>query len=198
MRRITIAAMSAVTGIGLIVSYHASLTPHTTQIAATGPVLVHRPRAAATARAATSPTSTPTPGQRQGAHSSRPPARATTAATPTPPLPTSGGSTPATSPSVTAAPPPLSSTFTGAPAQTQWGIVQVQITLTNGKITTVQALQSPNSNGHSLDINAYALPQLQTEAVQANTAQISAISGATVTSGGYVQSLQSAIDQAHL
>ena len=197
MRRITIAAMSAVTGIGLIVSYHASLTPHTTQIAATGPVLVHRPRASATARAATSPTSTPTLGQRQGAHSSRPPVRATAAATPTPPLTSGGGSSSTTSPSVTASP-PLSGTFTGAPAQTQWGIVQVQITVTNGKITSVQALQSPNSNGHSLDINAYALPQLQTEAVQANTAQISAISGATVTSGGYIQSLQSAIDQAHL
>jgi len=67
-----------------------------------------------------------------------------------------------------------------------------------GKITSVQTLQHPNDNGHSVDINAYALPLLQAEAVQANSAQINAISGATVTSGGYVQSLQSAIDQAHL
>ena len=91
-----------------------------------------------------------------------------------------------------------SGTFTGHPVPTQWGIVQVQITVATGKITSVQTLQHPNDTGHSQDVNAYALPLLQAEAVQANSAHIGAISGATVTSDGYAQSLQSAIDLAHL
>jgi uncharacterized protein with FMN-binding domain len=66
---------------------------------------------------------------------------------------------------------------------TRWGPVQVQITVTNGKITTAQALVYPQENGRDQEINAYAVPQL---------------SGATVTSDGYIQSLQSAVDKAHL
>lgn len=89
-------------------------------------------------------------------------------------------------------------TYTGGVADTQWGPVQVQITVTNGKITAAQAVQVPNGNGRDAEINSYAVPILNQEAVQAQSAQIDAISGATVTSDGYVQSLQSAIDQAHL
>ena len=90
------------------------------------------------------------------------------------------------------------STVTGDSVDTRWGPVQVQITVTNGKITAAQAVQVPNGNGRDAEINSYAVPILNQEAVQAQSAQIDAISGATVTSDGYVQSLQSAIDQAHL
>ena len=47
-------------------------------------------------------------------------------------------------------------------------------------------------------INAYALPILIQETIDAQSAQIDMVSGATVTSTGYVQSLQSALDQAGL
>jgi uncharacterized protein with FMN-binding domain len=60
------------------------------------------------------------------------------------------------------------------------------------------AIQFPNGNGRDQEINAYAVPQLNAEVVKAQSASIDAVSGATVTSDGYIQSLQSAIDQAHL
>jgi uncharacterized protein with FMN-binding domain len=89
-----------------------------------------------------------------------------------------------------------SGTFTGATAQTRWGPVQVQIVVANGKITSANAVRYPNGNGNDAQINAYAIPQLNSEAVAASSAKIDMISGATVTSGGYLQSLQNAIDQA--
>jgi len=87
--------------------------------------------------------------------------------------------------------------LTGNPIQIPFGTVQVQVTMQNGTITDVQALQLPNDRGHSAEVSAYAGPQLRTEALQAQSAQIDTISGATYTSYGYQQSLQSALDQAH-
>jgi uncharacterized protein with FMN-binding domain len=89
-------------------------------------------------------------------------------------------------------------TVTGDTAQTQWGPVQVQITVSGGKITDVTPVQYPNGNGRDQEINSYALPVLAKEALAAQSANIDHVSGATVTSDGYVQSLQSAIDQANL
>jgi uncharacterized protein with FMN-binding domain len=89
-------------------------------------------------------------------------------------------------------------TVTGDTAQTRWGPVQVQITVTGGKITDVTPVQYPNGNGRDQEINSYALPVLAQEALAAQSANIDHVSGATVTSDGYVQSLQSAIDQANL
>ncbi|MEN3357041.1 MAG: hypothetical protein V7637_1023 [Mycobacteriales bacterium] len=91
-----------------------------------------------------------------------------------------------------------SGTFTGGSVDTRWGPVQVQITVADGKITDAQAVVYPQGNHRDIEINDYALPLLQQEAVQAQSAQIDAISGATVTSDGYISSLQSAIDAAHL
>ena len=91
-----------------------------------------------------------------------------------------------------------STTVTGGTAQTQWGPVQVQITVAGGKITDVTAVQYPNGNGRDQEINSYALPVLAQEALAAQSANIDHVSGATVTSDGYVQSLQSAIDQANV
>lgn len=91
-----------------------------------------------------------------------------------------------------------SATFTGASADTRWGVVQVRITVQGGKITASEAVQYPQENGKDAEINGYALPILSQEAVQQQSASIDTVSGATVTSGGYVESLQSAIDRAHL
>ena len=91
-----------------------------------------------------------------------------------------------------------SSTVTGDTAQTRWGPVQVQITVAGGQITDVTPVQYPNGNGRDQEINSSALPVLAQEALAAQSANIDHVSGATVTSDGYVQSLQSAIDQANL
>ncbi len=87
-------------------------------------------------------------------------------------------------------------TFTGQTADTQWGPVQVAITVSGGSITSVDVPQYPNGNGRDREINAYALPQLVSETISAQSANIDMVSGATYTSQGYLQSLQSAIDHA--
>lgn len=89
-------------------------------------------------------------------------------------------------------------TYDGSTVPTRWGPVQVRVTVAGGKMTDVTPLVYPNSNFRDQQINAYALPQLRTEALQAQSANIDTVSGATVTSDGYIQSLQSALDAAHL
>ncbi|MEU9391380.1 FMN-binding protein [Streptomyces sp. NPDC048324] len=86
-------------------------------------------------------------------------------------------------------------TVTGAVAQTQYGPVQVRITVSNGKITKAEAVQAPKG-GLSDQKTALSIPKLNQEAVAAGSAKIDSVSGATYTSGGYKQSLQSALDQA--
>jgi uncharacterized protein with FMN-binding domain len=89
-------------------------------------------------------------------------------------------------------------TVTGPVASTRWGPVQVQITVANGALTGVTVLQYPSGNGKDQEINDYALPILVQETVDAKNANIDMVSGATVTSEGYLQSLQGALDQAGL
>ncbi|MCU7729394.1 FMN-binding protein [Actinoplanes sp. KI2] len=89
-------------------------------------------------------------------------------------------------------------TVDGAVAQTQRGPVQVRVTITGNTIVNVRALQHPTGNSTDDQINAYALPKLRAEVLAAQSARVDAVSGATVTSGGYLRSLQSALDAAHL
>ena len=89
-------------------------------------------------------------------------------------------------------------TYAGDAVGTQYGDVQVQITVAGGKITAAQVLQVPWNDRRDQEINSYAVPVLNSEVVQAQSANIDMVSGATYTSDGYIQSLQSAIDQAHL
>ncbi|HEX3198928.1 MAG TPA: FMN-binding protein [Propionibacteriaceae bacterium] len=87
-------------------------------------------------------------------------------------------------------------TYTGPVAQTRWGPVQVKISVQGGRLTKVTILQHPSGNSRDAQINNYALPILINETVTAQNANIDMVSGATVTSAGYVQSLQAALDQA--
>jgi len=89
-------------------------------------------------------------------------------------------------------------TVTGSVADTRWGPVQVQLTITDGKITAVEVVEYPNSNGKDQQINAQALPILVQETLKAQSAKIDMVSGATYTSTGYETSLQSALDKAGL
>ena len=91
-----------------------------------------------------------------------------------------------------------STNVTGAVASTQWGPVQVELTVSGGKITQVDVVQYPSGNPKDQEINDYALPILVQETTDQQSADIDMVSGATVTSVGYIQSLQSALDQANL
>ncbi|WP_329279301.1 FMN-binding protein [Streptomyces sp. NBC_01451] len=86
-------------------------------------------------------------------------------------------------------------TYTGSVVQTEYGPVQVRVTLTKGRITSASAVQAP-SGGRSDQVSADAIPKLNQEAVTAGDGDIDAVSGASYTSAGYKKSLQSALDQA--
>ncbi|KQX62720.1 FMN-binding protein [Angustibacter sp. Root456] len=89
-------------------------------------------------------------------------------------------------------------TITGAVVSTPYGDVQVAAVVKGSKLLDVKALHLTDANGTSRSISANAAPQLRSEALQAQSAQIDTVSGATYTSEGYRQSLQAALDAAHL
>ena len=176
MRRVTLWSLSTLTALVLLFSYHTSTSSKGSTVAA--PFVAQ----AATPGAAPAPRAVPSP-------------EATTR---------SDGSTPTPSRSSTSSPSPSSSsssaakTYDGDAVSTQYGNVQVQVTVKGGKITASQVLQVPWSDGRDQEINAYAVPILNRAAVSSQSSAIDMVSGATYTSDGYIQSLQSAIDQAHL
>ena len=86
--------------------------------------------------------------------------------------------------------------YTGSVADAQWGYIQVKTIIQNGKITDVQFLQYPNERNRSVAINSYADPQLTSEAIQAQSANVDIVTGATDTSEAFVQSLSDALTQA--
>ena len=88
-------------------------------------------------------------------------------------------------------------TYTGGVTDAIWGTVQVQVVIQNGKIASVQFLQYPHDRSRSIEINNYADPQLCNEAVQAQSANVDIVTGATDTSDAFIQSLTDALAQAH-
>ena len=86
--------------------------------------------------------------------------------------------------------------YTGSVADAQWGYIQVKAVIQNGKITNVQFLQYPNERNRSVEINNYADPQLSSEAIQAQSANVDVVTGATDTSEAFIQSLSDALSQA--
>lgn len=130
-----------------------------------------------------------------------------TAATPSAPAagptgPTSA-SPQAAQPTASAAPtaaakpaPAPARTFNGAVVQTQYGNVQVAVTIAGGKITDVAPLLLTDRDGRSVSISNQAAPILRDEVLSAQSANVQNVGGATYTSSGYVQSLQSALDAA--
>jgi uncharacterized protein with FMN-binding domain len=87
-------------------------------------------------------------------------------------------------------------TVTGTVANTEHGPMQVQLTLAGQKITRVTILQRTNDGAESVQIDSFAIPKLTSETLAAQSAHIDSVSGASYTSSGYIQSLQSALDQA--
>jgi len=87
-------------------------------------------------------------------------------------------------------------TISGQAIQTQYGIVQVQVAVSGQKIQNVSFLQLTADDPRSAEINSQAGPILLQQTLSAQSSQIDGVSGATYTSQGYLQSLQSALDQA--
>jgi uncharacterized protein with FMN-binding domain len=166
VRRITLWALSTLTTLVLLFSYHTSTAGSGTTLAAG--TSVQAPAAAGSGSDGSSSTdsSTASSGTDSGT--------------------TDSGGTSSTK------------TYDGDAVQTRWGPVQVRITVQDGKITASEAIVYPNGNHEDQQINSFALPVLGQEAVAQQSADIDMVSGATVTSEGYLSSLQSAIDQANL
>lgn len=87
-------------------------------------------------------------------------------------------------------------TYTGDVVDANYGNVQVSATIVNGKITNVQFLDYPHDRSTSQKVNSRATPILASEAIQAQSANVDAVTGASFTSAAFVQSLQSALDKA--
>jgi uncharacterized protein with FMN-binding domain len=128
------------------------------------------------------------------------PPTTTTATTTTQPPVTHAGATaaPTTAAPVQTAPPTTAAVtraFDGPTAYTDYGPVQVRVTIRGGTIVDVQALQLPSDRSRSQQIAAESVPILRSEALRAQSARIDSVSGASYTSAGYIQSLQGAIDR---
>ena len=170
-------AISALMGIGAVA------VPVVTSVE----ILTHVPAAGATGALTQVQPSTPLP-------------TATATAKPTPkPRPTATSQPQATAVPVqpTATPVPATRTYTGASVSEQFGVVQAAITVSGKKITDV-TISAPMDDGHSAAVNSQAIPILTSETLQAQSANINEVSGATVTSAAYIQSLQAALKSAGL
>ncbi|HEY4410039.1 MAG TPA: FMN-binding protein [Acidimicrobiia bacterium] len=174
MRRITAWILGTVCGLVLLFSYHTStMGPAAPRVAAGALALPAGP-------VATSPTTVPPASVPAGA----PPAGARSAAA---------------GPAVPTAPATATDTVvTGPIVPTRRGPVQVQIQVHGGRLADVVAIVLPDANYRDERINAYAVPILRQEALDAQSANIDSVSGATLTSNGYVSSLQAALDSVHL
>jgi uncharacterized protein with FMN-binding domain len=123
------------------------------------------------------------------------PHTATTGATKVPGKPIAAAVDPTASASATA-PKDSSQSVQGTAIDVGFGIVQVEITVTAGRLVDITALSLPQSDRHSARISQQAFPMLVTQALAAQSAQIAGVSGASYTSSGFVESLKAALIQA--
>lgn len=86
--------------------------------------------------------------------------------------------------------------YTGKSSDAIYGYIQVQIVISGGRLTAVNFLDHPQDRRNSIEINDYAMPRLKSQAIQAQSAQVDGVSGATDTSQAFVESLNDALAQA--
>jgi uncharacterized protein with FMN-binding domain len=209
MKRALLIGAGTIVGTAAVLAYHpGSLfgtgidASATTAFAEVTPALATDTGATTTAgdaaQAASSTGTTPSPS---AATAKTKTARAKTKPAPQTAKGASGKTAASTAPAPQAAAPqaaaPANGTFTGSPARTQYGPVQVQITVNNGKVTSAVGQQAA-TDGRSQMIASVAIPRLEQQAVAAQSANINGVSGASYTSGGFAKSLQSALKQAGL
>jgi uncharacterized protein with FMN-binding domain len=184
MRKVLLALLLTAVGLGLLLSFRSrSATGTTTTTALGGSALSGGTSATTTDAGAATPSATPSAS-----------ARASSAAS----SPASSSPTASASKTASRSAGAKSGTFTGAAENTQFGNVQVQAVISGGKLTNVVVLQVPDNGGYEDQIVQIAVPELKSEALSAQSANIDVVSGATYTSQGYAESLQSALDQAGL
>jgi uncharacterized protein with FMN-binding domain len=128
---------------------------------------------------------------RVGTASAAPPAPTPNVTTTSAPASVGRGSTATTT---TTAGQAANAALKGPVVSTRYGNVQVQVDTSGGRITDVVALALPSDRRRSAEISSYAAPILHDEALQAQSAQIDVVSGATYTSDAYARSLQAALD----
>ena len=108
----------------------------------------------------------------------------------------SSQNTPSSAGSSSPMPPYKDGTYSGSSADAFYGTIQVQAVISGGKITDAKFLQYPSDRSRSVAINTLAMPNLKQEAIQAQNANVDIVSGATLSSQAFVQSLSSALAQA--
>lgn len=113
-------------------------------------------------------------------------------------IPVVSVTSPAPAPGMTSARPGRykDGTYTGSVADAFYGNIQVQAVISGGRIVDVIFLQYPSDRGTSVRINSQAMPILKREAIQAQSAQVDGVSGATASSGAFIESLGSALQKA--
>jgi uncharacterized protein with FMN-binding domain len=183
MRRAIITLGSTVAGVAALLSFKTHSVADASAAVTGGAT---SPSAASTPAAASSPTiaSKHKTGSQQKSTSSP-----TAASSPRAASSPTAASSPASGSTTTR-------TVTGTVANTPYGPMQVQLVLTGKQITKVNVLQHTDDGSMSVQIDSFALPKLTSETLTAQSARIDAVSGATYTSQGYMQSLQSAVDGA--
>src|SRR6185437_9526820 len=208
MLRAVLAATGTVAGLAALFTFKTHV-PGVTPIAepsspaaltSSAPSASSSPSASASKSAAKKATATPTAARTTApamTQQSTPATTPTTKAPATTPTSAKPSSTPTKKASATPTPTkssaPTTQQFEGPSVDTQYGPVQVVITVSGGKITAANDEQQPADS-----IGANAIPQLNQETLTAQSANIQAVSGATFTSNGYISSLQQAVDQAGL
>ncbi len=166
--------------------------------APTGPVAV---------ASADAPAAPPAPAQPQAVATTvplprlRPPYRQAAAAAPTPaPASAQSSSDVSTSPLIRLAAATSSlrdGTYSGPVVDAYYGYMQIEAVIQNGHLATIHVLRYPNDRRTSIYINRQALPMLRDEVIQAQSANVNIISGATLSSHAFIQSLGAALDRAH-
>ena len=178
MRRVITAVSATVAGLVLLLGFKTQSANHPLATPA-----VNTPSSSSSSSSSSSGSSSATGSSGSGSGSGSSGATPSAGATPSTGSTGSTGSTSGTK------------TVTGNAVDTRYGPVQVKITVTNGKITSAEAIDYPQNSPRDQEINSWAIPQLQQETIAASSANIDMLSGATYTSDGYIQSLQSALDQ---
>jgi uncharacterized protein with FMN-binding domain len=193
--------MSGVSVAVLVVSLRSGERGHLETLRSAAPVGVVAPAATAAAPTPAGSSTSAAAHPRQAARASSPATRSSGPST----LPAATRAAARSRPArpATSAPPPThtapssTTTVNGAPADTRYGPVQVQVSVRNRRIIRADAIVYPMDSSRDQEINSQAIPQLDDETLRAQSAQIDTVSGATYTSDGYRQSLQSALDAAH-
>jgi uncharacterized protein with FMN-binding domain len=198
MRRITLAILSTIAALVLLLSYRTSLGGGAAALSAEQAQVLSGAAATTSGQgpdpAASGETAAPAAGTSDGSGSTGDSAAAGSGEDSAANGSTTSTSSPA-DPGTAAA--SSSTAVNGTAEMTRYGAVQVRVTITAGKITDVTAIQYPTAERRDQEINSYAIPQLRSEVIAAQSAQVDVVSGATFTAEGYLASLQSALDAAH-